>query len=472
MDKLQRNIKILFIIFCGLFLSLILYLSYFTVYEREKLIRSSYNRRLWEQEEKVLRGTIYDRKGRPLAESGSEDGKKRRIYGKDDSLGPLVGYSDKTLGRAGIEDVFNGELLGIGEKDPMVFLRQKILGVGERGNDIYLTIDMDLQKLAYKAFWGRRGALVAMDPNTGEVLAMVSSPGFNLNHVKTQWDNLTKDSNKPLINRATQGLYPPGSIFKIVTLAAALTHNPEIENKIFYTPGYIKVNGSIIRDGEHLWPGEYDLSTAFRYSSNTVFIQIGQQVEREKMLSMAEAFGFNNTIKSDFPVAKSSLPRPPLVGGNVEMAETFIGQGKLLTTPLHMAQITSVIANGGKRLNPYIVQKIVSPLGTVKSMGSPGTSVSIIDKDVADKINHLMVEVVQNGTGKAAQIAGIEVAGKTGSAENPHGKAHAWFLGFAPANNPRIAIAVVVENAGGGGANAGPIARDVMIQYINNLKNK
>lgn len=146
MDKLKRNIKLIFVVFSVLFISLILYLTFFTAVEREQLIKSSYNRRLWEQEEKVMRGTIYDSKGRPLAETGFEGGTKRRIYNGGKAIGPLIGYSDRVLGRAGIENVFNGELLGVSEQDPVTLLRQKILGVSEQGSDVYLTIDLDLQK--------------------------------------------------------------------------------------------------------------------------------------------------------------------------------------------------------------------------------------------------------------------------------------------------------------------------------------
>ncbi|NLZ51615.1 MAG: peptidoglycan glycosyltransferase [Thermoanaerobacteraceae bacterium] len=469
MNKLKRNIKLVFVVFSVLFISLIIYLTYFTAVERERLIKSSYNRRLWEQEEKVMRGTIYDSKGRPLAESGFEGETKKRIYNGGKALGPLIGYSDPVLGRAGIESVFNGELLGISEQDPVTLLRQKILGVSERGSDLYLTIDLDLQRAAYDLFAGRKGALVALEPQTGRILALVSSPGYDPSTVKQDWEILSKDENKPLINRATQGLYPPGSVFKIITLASALTYSPEIENEKFYTPGHIKVNGSIIRDGQHLWPGEYDLSTAFRYSSNTVFIQIGQRVEREKMISMADAFGFNTSNNSDIPIAKSTFPRPPIIGGNVEMAESFIGQGRLLTTPFQMAQVAAIIANDGKMVTPYIALKIVSPLGVEKHTIPKGSTTQVVSSQVADKIKALMVDVVKNGTGTAAAINGIEVAGKTGSAENPHGKAHAWFVGFAPAENPKIALAVIVENAGSGGAVAGPIARGVILKYLSNM---
>ncbi len=465
-QKLDRNIKFIFAVFCVLFISLILYLTYFTIVERERLIKSSYNRRLWEQEERVIRGTIYDRKGRPMAETGIEAGNKVRLYNGGKAIGPLIGYSDRILGRAGLENVFNGELLGIFEKDPVTLLRQKILGVADRGNDLHLTLDLDLQMTAYNLFQGRRGALVALEPRSGQILALVSSPGYDPSTVKMDWELLTKDDEKPLINRATQGLYPPGSSFKIITLAAALTNNPEIESETFYTPGYIKVNGSIIRDSEHLWPGEYDLSTAFRYSSNTVFIQIGQKVQQEKMLSIAQAFGFNSTNKSDIPVAKSTFPKPPIIGGSVEMAEFFIGQGKTLTTPIQMAQVAGIIANGGKAVYPYIVQKVISPLGTGETFEPKVNTTQVVSTEIANKVNSLMVDVVKNGTGTAAAINGVDVAGKTGSAENPHGKAHAWFVGFAPAQNPEIAIAVIVENAGSGGAIAGPIARDVILRHL------
>jgi len=469
MDRLKKNTKIIFVIFCGLFISLIVYLSYFTAYERDKLIQSSYNKRLWEQEDRVMRGTIYDAEGRPLADTVIEDNAKKRLYPGGEAFGPLVGYSDRRLGRAGLEDILNGELLGVLEKDPMILLRQKILGVSDKGNDVYLTVDSELQKTAYNMFRGRRGALVALDPNTGAILAMVSSPGYDPSNLQNEWDSLVEDSDKPLINRATQGLYPPGSAFKTITLAAALESNPEIETKVYYTPGYVKINGRVIRDYENLWPGNYDLTNAFRYSCNTVFIQIGQEVGADNLFSMAGAFGFNAKLNTDIPIATSTMPKPPALGGEVELAEDSIGQGKILATPLQMARVASVIASGGKLVTPYILQKSVSPLGTARTLHRAELPKQVLDKTIADKVKALMVDVVKNGTGKPAYIKGITVAGKTGSAENPHGNTHAWFVGFAPAEDPKIAVAAVVENAGGGGANAGPIVRDVILQYLNGL---
>lgn len=470
MDRLERNIKLIFAAFSILFISLILYLTYFTAFEREELIQNSYNRRLWEQEAKVMRGSIYDRNGTALAYTQIENDIKKRTYQGGKAIGPLIGYSDEVLGRAGLESIFNGELLGIAEQDPVTLLRKKILGVGERGSDVYLTIDLDLQKAAYNLFQERKGALVALDPQTGQILALVSSPGYDPSTIKQDWNAVSKDEDKPLLNRATQGLYPPGSVFKVVTLAAALTYNPEIETETFYTPGYIEVDGNIIKDADYLKPGNYTLSSAFRYSSNTVFIQIGQKVETEKMIAMAESFGFNKKEEYDIPIAQSTFPKPSIIKKDVEMAEAFIGQGKILATPLQMARVAAIIANGGKEITPHIVKETVSPLGVVKAGEPSAGSNQVTSKDVADKIKGLMVEVVKNGTGTSAAIKGIEVAGKTGSAENPHGKAHAWFIGFAPAQNPKIAVAVIVENGGSGGGVAAPIARSVMLQYLTDEK--
>lgn len=466
MKRIRGNVKGMFWLFCVLFTSLLVYISYFTAIQRESLVASSYNRRLWEQEEKVMRGTIYDVKGRPLADTVIEGGVTKRVYPGGEAMGPVIGYSDRRLGRAGLENELNLELLGLSQKDPMLILRQRILGVEDKGNSVYLTLDLELQKTAYKAFWGRRGALAAIDPKTGAILALVSSPGYDPAKLQSQWDILVEHPDKPLVNRAVQGLYPPGSSFKVVTLAAALTRNFGIVDKIFYTPGYIKVNGRIIRDSEQLWPGDYDLTTAFRHSSNTVFIQVGQEAGRDAMIATSEAFGFNAAPDTDFPAAKSTFPPPPTIGGDVELAEDFIGQGKILATPLQMAKVTAIIANGGKSVIPYLIQKSVSPIGGVDVFHKIPLRTQTIEKKIADTIGALMADVVEKGTGQAAAIPGISVAGKTGSAENPHGKAHGWFIGFAPAEDPKIALAVIVENAGSGGSTAGPIAREVIAQYL------
>ncbi|SHM46313.1 peptidoglycan glycosyltransferase [Caldanaerovirga acetigignens] len=469
MTRLKRNVRLVFIMFCGLFLSLLGYLTYFQVYERQKLIESSYNRRLWEQEESIIRGTIYDSKGRVLAKTVEESGRKKRVYQGGEAFGPVIGYSTRKLGRAGLEQTLNGELLGVSQQDPMMVLRQKVLGVS-KGNDVYLTIDSELQNKAYQLFRGRRGALVALEPNTGAVLALVSSPGYDPNFIEQKWESLYKNESSPLLNRAVQGLYPPGSTFKIVTLAAALESIQDLEFKTYKTPGYVEVNGRVIRDYEGFRPGDYDIKRAFSLSSNSVFVKVGLEVGKERLFEKAVDFGFNEGVSFELPVATSRFPRFSLVGDDVELGEASIGQGKILATPFQMAMVASAVASGGRIMKPYIVKEVVTPLGGVKNISTPSVLKEAIDAITANKIKEYMVDVVENGTGQQARIKGVKVAGKTGSAENPHGRPHAWFVGFAPADSPKIAVAVIVENAGSGGANAAPIAREVMWQYLKGLQ--
>lgn len=467
MTKLKRNVRLVFLLFCGLFLSLLGYLTYFQVYERQKLIESSYNRRLWEQEESITRGTIYDAKGKVLAQTVEEDGKKERVYSGGEAFGPVIGYSSRKLGRANLEQALNGELLGISQQDPLTVLRQKVLGVS-RGNDVYLTIDSQLQNLAYKLFNKRPGALVALDPKTGAVLALVSSPGYDSASVEQKWDSLSQDENSPLLNRALQGLYPPGSTFKIVTLSAALESIADLEARTYNTPGYVEVNGRVIRDYESFRAGNYDIKKAFSLSSNSIFVKVGLEVGKAKLFEKAQDYGFNEGLPFELPVATSRFPQFSLMADDVELAEASIGQGRIVATPMQMALVASAVANGGTMVKPYIVEKIVTPLGEVK--GNSGFTIwkEPIDRMTAEKIKEFMVDVVESGTGRSARIKGIRVAGKTGSAENPHGKSHAWFVGFAPADDPKIAVAVVVENAGSGGTYAAPIAAEVMRYYLYN----
>ena len=214
------------------------------------------------------------------------------------------------------------------------------MGVSDWGNDVYLTIDLELQKPHMSCFG--RGALAAIDPNTAQHCSFPPDPS----QLSKNWDSLVNNPDKPLINRATQGLYPPGSTFKIITLAAALTNNPEIEKKVYHTPGYVKVKGSIIRDYEGFEPGDYDIVKAFRRSSNSVFIQIGQDVGGGKILEMAESFGFNSSMQTDVPTAVSRF-RTLVIGSQWSLLEASIGQGKILATPLQMARVAAIVANGG-----------------------------------------------------------------------------------------------------------------------------
>lgn len=472
MNNLNRNIKILFIIFSLLFLSLIGYLSYFQLYEKNKLITSSYsvyNKRLIDEEKKIFRGSILDRNGNVLAKSAIVNGEQIRQYPDGAAFANVIGYSRRIYqqGSTGIENTYDRELLGIINTDPMTFLRRLVSGKGQQGDNVILTLDKTLQDIAYNALAGRKGAVVALDPKTGNVLAMVSSPSYDPNTLGQMWSSIMNNPDHPVLNRATQGMYPPGSVFKIVTASAALTYKPQIYNKTFNDKGYIVVDGNKITNDGSVPYGNIDFKKAFYVSSNTSFIKIGLEVGGNDFNKMANEYGLNDSVPLDIPTEKNQFPSIPLIGGKVLLAESSIGQGKMLLTPLTMALIASAPANGGVIMKPHLMKYVQDPVtGDILEKSIPEKYLNPISADVANKIKDLMIGVVQQGTGTRAQIPGITVAGKTGTAQNPHGTSHAWFVGFAPANDPKIVVSVIVENGGVGGVVAAPIAGEIMKAYL------
>ncbi|MDI3500280.1 MAG: penicillin-binding protein [Thermoanaerobacter sp.] len=471
MSNLNRNIKILFWFFSVLFFGLIAYLTYFQIYERDKLITSSYsvyNRRLIEQEKKILRGSILDRNGIVLAKSVQVDGLQKREYLDGPAFAHVIGYSRRIYqqGNTGIEKAYDRELLGMVGNDPMILLRKLIFGKGQMGNNVYLTIDKTLQDIAYKDMEGKKGAVVALNPKTGEILAMVSTPSYDPNTLGENWEEIMTSSEHVVLNRATQGLYPPGSVFKIVTTAAVLTYNPELYDKTFYCKGYIIVDGNRINNFGGIAHGIEDFKQAFYRSCNSFFIQAGLDLGSENLQTIAYAFGLDKRVPLEIDTTKNQFPP---IDGKSDLAETSIGQGKMLVTPLTMALVASAVANDGVIMKPYLMKYVADPIsGAVIEKSTPSQYLNPISKKVADTIKQLMIGAVNDkeGTGKAAQIPDITVAGKTGTAENPHGDPHAWFVGFAPAENPQIVVSVIVENGGEGGKVAAPIARDIIRAYL------
>ncbi|ADD03011.1 Peptidoglycan glycosyltransferase [Thermoanaerobacter italicus Ab9] len=471
MPNLKHNIKILFWVFSALFFSLIAYLTYFQIYERDKLITSSYsiyNKRLIEEEKKILRGSILDRNGIVLAKSVEVDGVQKREYLDGPAFAHVIGYSRRIYqqGNTGIEKAYDRELLGMVGNDPMTILRKLILARKKVGDNVYLTIDKALQDLAYKEMEGKKGAVVALNPKTGEILAMVSTPSYDPNTLGENWEEIMTSSEHVVLNRATQGLYPPGSTFKIITTAAALTYKPELYDKTFNCKGYIIVDGDRINDFGGIAHGIEDFKQAFYRSCNSFFIQLGLDLGSENLQTMAYAFGLNKGVPLEIDTVKNQFP--PLEK-RTSLAETSIGQGEMLVTPLSMALVASAVANDGVMMKPHLMKYVVDSIsGAVIEKSTPSQYLNPISKKVAYTIKQLMIGAVNDkeGTGKAAQISGVTVAGKTGTAENPHGAPHAWFVGFAPAENPQIVVSVIVENGGQGGKVAAPIARDIIRAYL------
>jgi len=440
----------------GLFVVLAVYLSYLQVVKGPALTANPYNRRFQEYESQVRRGTIYDVKGVALARTEFSGGKKgNRVYPRGADMAHLVGYISDRYGRAGLESAFDGNLLGMEGADKIKNLINKLLGKEQSGGDIALTVDASLQKLAMELLGSRRGAVVLLDPRTGAVRVMASSPSYDPNHLDENWSRLVRDEASPLMNRAAQGAYPPGSTFKVVTAAGALAANPDLANKTFGCQGYLMVNGYKLTDlAVH---GEVNLTKALAVSCNTTFAQLGLNLGADGFYRTVKAFGLEKDPALEIPVRPGTMA-PPGKMIPTELASSAIGQGEVLVSPLHMALVAAAIADKGVMMHPYLVETVKDSLGETTQRAAVHPWLNATTPEISGIIREGMVDAVRYGTAGAATVSGMQVAGKTGSAENARGRTHAWFIGFAPADQPRLAIAVMLENAGMGGSVAAPVA--------------
>lgn len=457
MNPNKKIIRVLVVV-CVMFLSLVTYLLYFNMFEAEEVATNPYNKRQWEDEKFVKRGTIYDRDGVVLAETEVSGDERIRKYPQGRLYSHVIGYCSKVYGKSQLEMKYDKELLGQG--DIAISFNEL-----RSGYDLTLTIDNDLQQYAYDQLNGREGAVVALEPATGKVLAMVSYPDFDpsAESLEKNWNAIVEREDSPLLARATQGLYPPGSTYKIATAAAAYETGRITET--FQDNGKFERDGLSVDNYGQAAYGEIDLKRAFEVSSNYAFCTLGYEMGPEKVLEEAERFGVGKEFGFDIPVEKSEIQYKKMTAQDAALVS--IGQGQLLMTPLHVAMMGAAVANGGKMMQPYLVDTISTASGLTLSETKPAVLYDVMDAGCAEYLDTLMQGVVANGTGKSCQISGITVAGKTGTAENETDQDHAWFVGYAPAENPQIAVAVLLEYDGGaGGTNAGPIARNVIRKYL------
>ncbi len=469
---MKENKKIIhvLIVICFLFFSLVGYLTYVQVFKSKEIVKNSYNRRQFQVEENTVRGKILDRNGVILAYNEENGGEQQRKYPYNSLYSHVIGYNSKVYGKSLLESSYNSYLLGLDEYTKVFSLFKSSNQDKKEGNSLLLTIDHELQKLSHELLENRNGAIVAMNPKTGEILALVSKPDFDTNEemLANNWKAMVESQSAPFLPRATQGLYTPGSTFKVVIAAAAIESG--MDDQKFNDKGVITIDGKEISNSGKKAYGEIDLKKALAVSSNVVFAQLGVKLGQEKLQEISERFCFETDISFDIPVSKSQFQYEKMEQN--DMAAVAIGQGKILVSPLHMAMITSGIANNGVIMKPFLVSSIVSPNGKEIKSFKKEEFKKIMEPDVAIKINKMMQEVVNSGTGKKAAIAGIKVAGKTGTAENElthqkKDKEHAWFIGFAPAENPQIAVAIVLEYSGSsGGTIAAPIAKKIMEKYL------
>jgi peptidoglycan glycosyltransferase len=413
------------------------------------------------------RGRILDRNGNVLAQSVVQsDGDRVRSYSLP-SLAQTAGYLSARFGLSGVEAAENDQLTGAAGANQIDRTLNDLFHLSSPGNDVLLTIDSALQKAAAAALGERRGAVVALDPHSGAVLAMVSSPSFDAGSIDGHGDALLKDPASPLLNRATQGLYPPGSVYKIITAAAALDSGLVKPEDRYRCVNGVVIQGFVIQC-ENAPPGqtEWDFKTAFAYSINATFAQVAEQIGSDRFIDYSRRFGMDQQARFDIPAATSTTSRS---GGGLDpvlLANSGFGQGQLLVTPLQMALVAATVANGGVEPEPYLVQEVRAQDGSLVEQHQPGSGHAVFSAQTAQTLTQFMVAAVQE-FGQAAGLTGMDVAGKTGTAETgTPAAAHSWFVGFTPTGAPGIVVAAIVENGGPGSQVAAPIARQVFQAFL------
>ena len=436
----------------------------------------------------IKRGKIYASDGRTvLATNVTRNRAGQTLYFRRYPTGPIfsdvVGYSTQTRNRTGLEQSYNDYLTGSNANLDTVFRSalDKLKGTTVTGNDLVLTINPAAQALALRLLRGKCGAVVALEPSTGRVLVMATNPTYNANLIEKRFGVATRTNlpcGAPLVNRATVGKYPPGSTFKMVTAAAALDTRRFTPDSPFYDPGYCEEYGKQVRNaGNPEAPetfGHVNLTLGFQHSINSVFCNVGKALGAGVVLDYAKRFGFYSLPPLELPEServasglynRGRLFDPKHPDTQVDPGRLAFGQERLAVTPLQMAMVAAAIGNHGAEMRPQIVERIVSPGGKTITHLQPDQLGRPIKRQTADELTRMMELVVTGGTGTAAAIPGVRVAGKTGTAEVGRGNVHTtWFAAFAPANAPRVAIAVVVENQlnGFGGTISAPIAKQVM----------
>ncbi len=458
---MERPLRRLFLVFTLMFLALIVQLTYVQVWAAPKLKINPANTRAIEEEMKVERGVIVSADGVELAVNRQSGDYFFREYPQGSLTSPWLGYNSLRYGRAGIERVYNEELSGQTGLLGLTNYWDQILNQPHKGADLKLTINMAVQRVAAEALGNRKGAVIALDPRTGAVLAMVSYPRYDPNELEDVWEDINSNADTPLLNRAVQGLYPPGSVFKMIVAGAALQEGAVTAGTEFDDTGTVTAGGYVVRNyGDNVY-GAHTFAEAFAKSINTTFAKVGVELGGETLAGYAGEFGFGQALPWPLGGAKSIFPDPEGMD-KAHVAQASFGQGEVLASPMQIALAAAAVANGGTIMKPYIVSQVLDYHQSVLRETQPQTWLQPLTAETAAILKQLMVQVVTSGTGTSAAISGVQVAGKTGTAEVADGESHAWFAAFAPADDPKVVVAVLVENAGTGGSVAAPVAREVI----------
>lgn len=483
MNDLAKNVRHVMVVFLFCFIALISYMVYFQVFKGPDIAAMPGNVRLWAKRNEVLRGTIYDRNGEALTKSEridelSQD--REYIYG--DLYTHALGYIDEKYGLTGLEEEFDSELSKysgtannirkfFADFDLKTFFEKRNEEEEKIGNGLVTTLNPKAQQVAYDLLGDKKGAVVALDPRTGEILAMVSKPTYDPNDMQLAIEGATDEQNEEgyLINRAVEGLYPPGSVFKTITLSAALEDDPSVADRTFQDNGKITfADGRELNNYLHQVHGSISLRKGFSVSSNVVFGTLAMELGNEKLKAVAENFGFNSVVPAvGTTIAKSQFPK--LEDYEVgSIAQSGIGQGSVLTTPMQMALMVSAVSNNGMLMQPKLVNKIIDSQGnTVKEIPSKELK-QVITPETSEVVRDYMKSLVAGKTFYGWDILqAYGAGGKTGTADYnlPDGSEaipHGWFVSIAPADNPQVAIAVIVENGENGVGLPAVIAANVI----------
>lgn len=466
-NRLTRTV----FLFTALFAVLIGNITYIQVIKASEYQDMPSNNHTINKARFIKRGSIITADGLTLAESVQQaDGTYARSYPNGNLAAHVVGYYSQQYGTMGIENTQNDTLTGSKDYSSWQNALNSLAGISEPGNSVQLTIDSRIQRAAEQALAGRVGAIVALDPRSGAVLAWASAPTFDNTNIQAAIEtaNASGATDTSMYDRATLALYTPGSTFKVLTLASALENGLATLDTTYDSPGRMEIGGAdVVSIGER-GHGKISLAKAFALSSNTVFGQVADGLGAEKLVATARAFGYGQQLGLDFTTAASVMPNPE------EMTEWElawagagqpVGQGHTpgpQATVMQNALMAATIANNGIAMNPYVVSQILAPDGTVLKTTRGHSLGQAVGSGTAEQVKQAMLDVVQNGTGSAAAIAGVKVAGKTGTAETNNANANSTFVGFAPYDTPTVAIAVVIEQNAKGEESAAAVGGQVL----------
>jgi penicillin-binding protein A len=471
----NAHVRRTFYLFVAGFVALVGMLAYWQVYARESLANNPENALQTQRAVQTPRGLILAGDGetvlaRSVKRKTGGNTVYDRVYPQGEPFSNVVGYWSTKYGATGIEIGENSNLSGTAEPATLDGLINQMTGGPQPGNNVVLTLDPELQRVAYEGLAASvtgRGAVVAVNPQNGEILAMASYPSFDPNGIDESFPELSTDPDSPLINRAVQSLYPPGSTFKVITAAAALEAGVSPSQQ-FVDDGTYELPGYTVHNYKGREYGRVTFTESLVFSINAIFAKIAvEKIGARALAQMAYDFGFGDTYEGfSLPVSASNLGLPPSEWTPGTTAQTAFGQGQTSSNAFEMALVAAAIANDGEMMEPRLVREIRSPDGIILDRPTPSVRHEPLSASTAQALNEMMQKVVTEGELTVAEVPGVEVAGKTGTAESGNGPPHSWWITFAPADDPQIAVCAMVENGGEGDDAALPIADLVMEAYL------